>query len=74
MFSYIYAVCICSRHQPAGADRAGQTTVQLSRDRGGHLQQTWSSGPEESVAGRHPDTGNLKYLHSQLDLSIDIYT
>lgn len=50
-------VCIRPRHQPAGADRAGQATVQLSRDRGGHLQQTWSSGPEESVAGWHPDTG-----------------
>lgn len=46
------------RHQPSGADRAGEASVQLSRDCGGHLQQAWSSGPEESVFGWHPDTGN----------------
>lgn len=41
-----------------------QEPIQLCGDCGGHLQQTWSSGPEEGISGWHPDTGKQKGLHS----------
>lgn len=60
------ACFLCPRHQPAGADRAVQASVQLCRDCGGHLQRTWSPRPQESILGWHPDTGEYREAGSYL--------
>lgn len=55
-----YSSCGPHRHQSAGTDRPGQTSVQLRGDCGGRLQQAWSSGLEEGISGWHPDTGKYE--------------